>query len=77
MKRVIIALLIACAAVSGCVSPEATRTRGGGAGGDLGNRPETVRMHEGSDPYWNTPARIELQHAPLEPARQARRLSRQ
>jgi hypothetical protein len=77
MKRVVTTLLIACAAVAGCDSPEATRTRGGGAGGDIGNRPQTVKMHDGSDPYWNTPDRIERQHGPLEPARQAQQLSRQ
>jgi hypothetical protein len=39
----------------GCTSPEATRTRGGGPGADVGNRGEIVSMHDGSDPYWATP----------------------
>lgn len=77
MPRLLIALLAACAVTGGCISPEATRSRGGGAGGDVGNRPETVKMHEGSDPYWNTPDRIEREHAPLEAAWHARQLSRQ
>ena len=38
-----------------CTSPEETRTRGGGPGADVGNRPETVRMHEGARPFENTP----------------------
>jgi hypothetical protein len=68
-------LLIACAACAGCTSPEALRTRGGGAGADLGNRPRTVKMHAGSDPFWSTPNRIGNAHPPLEPARHARALS--
>jgi len=38
-----------------CVSPEATRVRGGGAGADVGNRTADVQMHEGSVIYANTP----------------------
>ena len=41
--------------LAACSSPEATRTQGGGPGGDTGNRPEVVRMHEGSRPYHETP----------------------
>ena len=67
-----------CIAVSGCASPEAARSRGGGAGGDIGNRPQNVKMHEGSLPFWRTPDRIgDTEHPPLEPARQAQHLSRQ
>ena len=66
----------ACVA-AGCTSPEGQRTRGGGAGGDIGNRPATIRMHEGSQPFWETPGRIgDAAHPPLEPASQARQLSR-
>jgi hypothetical protein len=63
-------------ALTGCVSPEATRTRGGGPGGDPGNRPAAVRMHEGSQQYWKTPVVVPGEHAPLDTARQAERLSR-
>jgi hypothetical protein len=70
-------LLIACAAAVGCVSPETTRTRGDGPGADVGNKGSTVKLHEGSDPFWNTPDRIPgEQHPPLAPARQAQQLSR-
>lgn len=44
--------------VAGC-SPEATRTRGGGPGADIGNRGRSVNLH-GSQPYggmfFETPA---------------------
>lgn len=69
------AFLIVCAALVGCTSPEATRTRGGGLGGDPGNRPPDVKMHEGSRPYWQTPNLIGTEHPPLAPAQQARDLS--
>ena len=75
-RTIIIATLVACGALPACASPEATRSRGQGPGADLGNRPRVVRMHEGSDPFWKTPRRITGEHPPLEPARQADRLSR-
>ena len=76
MKALRIALVLAAAGMSGCASPEASRTRGGGPGADVGNRTGTVRMHEGSEPYWRTPERIDTEHPPLEPAKQADTLSR-
>jgi hypothetical protein len=71
-------------ALGGCTSPEATRTRGGGAGADVGNRrvardaesPGPVSMHEGSDPFWKTPVRSSVAHPALAPSRQADALSR-
>jgi hypothetical protein len=74
--RSVVAMLIVCGAVTGCTSPETTRTRGDGPGADVGNRPAVVKMHEGSEPYWKTPERIGVQHPTLEPARQAEQLSR-
>ena len=62
--------------VLGCTSPEVTRTRGGGPGADVGNRQETVRLHEGARPFENTPKLIPGQHPPLEPANQADAISR-
>lgn len=62
--------------VVGCTSPEATRTRGGGPGADVGNRGSILDMHEGSKPFWKTPDLIPAKHPPLEPASQADRLSR-
>ena len=60
----------------GCTSPEVTRTRGGGPGADVGNRQETVRMHEGARPFENTPKLIPSKHPPLESANQADEISR-
>jgi len=75
-RAIILAALIACGALSACASPEASRSRGQGPGADVGNRPRVVRMHEGSEPFWKTPKHIPGEHPPLEPARQADRLSR-
>lgn len=80
MRTAVNVLLLAvagCAAAAGCSSPEASRTRGGGAGSDIGNRPSEVKMHEGSEQFWRTPDRIGgAAHPPLEPASQARHSSR-
>jgi hypothetical protein len=69
-------LTIVTAVVAGCTSPEATRSRGGGPGADVGNRGSIVRMHEGSRPYEDTPKIIGAEHPPLEPARQASEFNR-
>ena len=42
-----------------CTSPEAGRSRGGGPGADPGNRGAVVQMHEGSEPYFETPRLVE------------------
>jgi hypothetical protein len=75
MERVS-AIIIMAVAVSGCTSPEVSRTRGGGPGADLGNRSSIVRMHEGANPFENTPKLTPTKSPPLEPARQADHLSR-
>jgi hypothetical protein len=69
-------LLIVAALVLAACSPEAQRTRGGGPGGDTGNRPELVRMHEGSQPYHDTPRMVPTETPALDTASQARALSR-
>jgi hypothetical protein len=76
MNLTLTTLLIAVTALAACVSPEATRTRGGGPGADVGNRGKVVEMHEGSQPFWKTPQIITAKHPPLESARQADELSR-
>jgi hypothetical protein len=68
--------MIIAAVIAGCTSPEATRSRGGGPGADLGNRSSVVRMHEGSDPYEQTPKIIGAEHPPLESARHASEFNR-
>jgi hypothetical protein len=69
-------ILLAAAALAACTSPEADRVRGGGPGADVGNRGDPVVMHEGSSPYADTPKRIPSEAPPVEPASQARQLSR-
>jgi hypothetical protein len=69
-----ITALLLC--MAGCASPEATRTRGGGPGADVGNRGQVVRIHEGARPFENTPKLIPTNHPPLGSASQADELSR-
>lgn len=69
-------LVLAASVLWACTSPETTRTRGGGAGADVGNRTKIVRMHEGSKPFEKTPQIIRSQHPPLASASQADELSR-
>ena len=72
-----LALLIVAAVLdSACASPEAARTRGGGRGADVNNRPTTVLLHEGSRQYWKTPARIagRSEGPPLDASEQAHHL---
>jgi hypothetical protein len=57
--------------LAACDSPEASRSRGGGPGGDTGNRPAVVRMHEGSSPYHHTPSQMPAEGPALDTARQA------
>ena len=64
MKLNLTILLIALTALAACDSPEATRTRAGGPGADVGNHDKVVEMHEGSRPFWETPQIIEGKHAP-------------
>jgi hypothetical protein len=62
--------------LAACDSPEAQRTRGGGPGGDTGNRPEIVRMHEGSRPFQHTPRLMPGGTPALESASQAQAFGR-
>lgn len=68
-------VVVASIALAGCESPEAMRTRGGGPGADGGNRPVTVKMHEGSRQYWETPVIIPGESVSLQPADHARQIS--
>ncbi len=76
MKIALILLVVACAAAAACASPEATRQRGGGPGGDVGNRRATVRLHGGSYEYYKTPDDIgPVQHPSLDSAEQAKKVN--
>lgn len=74
--KFLIAVFCLAVFVGACTSPETKRARGEGAGADIGNRGKVVQMHEGSDPYYKTPQIIGTQHAAVESASQANRLSR-
>jgi hypothetical protein len=76
MNSTALVLLGGVVYLGGCASLEATRTRGGGPGADVGNRTEIVRMHDGSNPYEDTPRLIGTEHPSLETARQAYQFSR-
>lgn len=69
-------MIVTVLAAAGCTSPETTRTRGGDAGADIGNRSDVVRMHEGSRPYEGTPKIISAEHPSLEGARHASQFNR-
>jgi hypothetical protein len=50
-----IRVVLAAAVALGCTSPEATRTRGSGAGADVGNHPRgAVQIHDGDRMYYRT-----------------------
>ena len=51
-------MLVLTFSVAACSSPEASRKRGGGAGADPGNRDAIVEIHEGAEPYHDTPCRM-------------------
>jgi hypothetical protein len=58
-------LLMLLVGLGACTSPEASRTRGGGAGGDVGNRDAAVEMHAGAQPYYHTPCRLPFDCRPV------------
>lgn len=64
--------LFAVLLLAACNSPEGARTRGGGPGGDTGNRPQIVRMHEGSRPFHDTDRHLPGSPPGLDTASQAR-----
>ena len=55
IDRMTLAGLIALfTALNGCDSPEASRTRGGGPGADVGNWGRPTEFHAGAEPYHET-----------------------
>jgi len=65
-------LIVVAVAAAACSSPESTRVQGGGPGADTGNRPAIVNMHEGSNPFEDTPDLNPTRPPPLESATHAR-----
>ncbi len=58
-------VLLLLLGLGACTSPEASRTRGGGAGGDVGNRDAVVDIHAGAQPYYHTPCRLPFDCRPV------------
>jgi hypothetical protein len=54
-QRALAVWLVAVGLLTAACSPEATRTRSGGPGADVGNRGPTVDLHGSSNPYFLTP----------------------
>ena len=52
-----LALTITLVCLAACASPEASRVRGGGPGGDPGNHDRVVDVHAGARMYYRTPCR--------------------
>jgi hypothetical protein len=57
LRSGILALLVSAVVLLMACSPEASRTRGGGPGADIGNRATEVQLHPGGPKiiYYNTP----------------------
>ncbi len=57
-KRLLALVLVVAGLVAAGCSPEATRTRGGGPGADVGNRTlgPAVDLHGRTNPLFDTPA---------------------
>ena len=49
-------LVVGALLTAACSSPEATRARQGGPGGDVGNRRERVEIHGRTDPSYDVPS---------------------
>ena len=56
-KRVLLLGLLVATLAAGACSPEASRTRGGGPGADVGNRwqPADLDIHGRQNPFYRTP----------------------
>ena len=48
-------LLLLCVLTVAACSPEATRSRGSGPGGDIGNHSAVPEIHGTVNPYYETP----------------------
>jgi len=55
VTRVLCILLLGGGLLVSACSPEATRVRNGGPGGDIGNRSPEPEIHGRVDPYYETP----------------------
>jgi hypothetical protein len=55
VTRALGVLLLVGALLAAACSPEATRLRNGGPGGDIGNRSAEPELHGRINPYYETP----------------------
>jgi len=55
IRRVLATLLLVTGLMLAACSPEATRTRGGGPGADVGNHRTPAQIHGQTNPYYETP----------------------
>ncbi len=55
-SRLALSLVAGALVTAACSSPEATRARQGGPGGDIGNRRERVEIHGRTDPSYDVPS---------------------
>jgi hypothetical protein len=55
LSRTLGILLLLGVLMAAACSPEATRSRGGGPGGDIGNHSAVTQMHGNVNPYYETP----------------------
>ena len=54
-RRILAVLVLVGGLLTAACSPEATRVRGGGPGGDIGNRSVPAQIHGRTNPYYETP----------------------
>ncbi|MBA2683634.1 MAG: hypothetical protein H0U66_03980 [Gemmatimonadaceae bacterium] len=57
-------VVVVVGVLAACTSPEAKRARGGGAGADIGNRSDSLRLHYGSSMYAKTPCLLPKPQCP-------------
>jgi hypothetical protein len=65
MNLILTMLLIAFTALAACVSPRQRAPAGAIRGATSATEPKSVKMHEGSHPFVQTPQIIDAKHPPL------------
>jgi hypothetical protein len=68
MRRLGLLPLALAGLIGACDSPEASRSRGSGAGADVGNRGR-VELHGGSQMYYGTPVVVSAPKGTTAPAK--------
>lgn len=68
MRRLGLLALSLAGLLAACDSPEASRSRGAGAGADVGNR-GPIELHGGSQVYYGTPVVVSAPKGTTAPAK--------